>query len=269
LTSSLNFDRAADFYDATRTLPADASRRLTDALEREVRSVGGRVLEVGVGTGRIARPLLARGISLTGVDISSRMMAKFLEQLPNGTQAELLLGDATCLPFAAGSFPAVLSSHVLHLVSSLDGALLEVRRVLTPDGIFLNTHRRYPEPSAYSVHGDKWDQLLARFGVARRRYPGEEEIPDALRAMGGRLRSDVVAAWDSTETLEALLHETRSRTHSWSWEIPDDVFAECLREYELWARANLPPRDTVRIVQQMDVWTFQQQASSAQVQVSS
>jgi ubiquinone/menaquinone biosynthesis C-methylase UbiE len=97
---SLSFDRAATFYDATRALNAHVAERLTDALEREIRAAGNRVLEPGVGTGRIARPVAERGIRVTGVDISSRMMEQLSAQLTRPHRARPRVGDATRLPFA-------------------------------------------------------------------------------------------------------------------------------------------------------------------------
>jgi ubiquinone/menaquinone biosynthesis C-methylase UbiE len=72
---SVNFDRAAAYYDATRALPAGTMDRLTAMLAAEL---GGRqpCLEVGVGTGRIALPLRRRGITLAGIDISGAMLRR-------------------------------------------------------------------------------------------------------------------------------------------------------------------------------------------------
>lgn len=68
---SISFDRAADFYDATRALPRQVMQGLTAALLDEIRAADAKtVLEVGVGTGRIARPLLERGVHVCGVDIT-------------------------------------------------------------------------------------------------------------------------------------------------------------------------------------------------------
>ena len=78
MPESLSFDRVADRYDATRVHPAEASAEIAAGLMR----VGGlqsgaEVLEIGIGTGRIALPLLASGVNVTGIDIAPRM----LEQL--------------------------------------------------------------------------------------------------------------------------------------------------------------------------------------------
>ena len=72
MSESISFERAADFYDKTRALPDEVANKLTEALFAELSNAGAEsVLEVGVGTGRISRPLMARGIRVHGVDISS------------------------------------------------------------------------------------------------------------------------------------------------------------------------------------------------------
>lgn len=53
---------------------------------------GGRVLELAIGTGRIALPLAARGIDVTGIDISVEMVAK-LRAKPGGDQIPVVMGD--------------------------------------------------------------------------------------------------------------------------------------------------------------------------------
>ncbi|HEX2420944.1 MAG TPA: class I SAM-dependent methyltransferase, partial [Acidimicrobiia bacterium] len=53
---------------------------------------GGRVLELAIGTGRIALPLKERGIDITGIDISPEMVAK-LRQKPGGADIPVVIGD--------------------------------------------------------------------------------------------------------------------------------------------------------------------------------
>ena len=53
---------------------------------------GGPVLELAIGTGRIALPLTARGIRVDGIDFSSAMVAK-LRAKPGGAQIAVTMGD--------------------------------------------------------------------------------------------------------------------------------------------------------------------------------
>src|SRR3972149_3327510 len=59
------------------------------------------------------------------------------------------LAAAALLPFASGAFRAALTVHVLHLVSSWQAALAEIRRVLAPGGVFIHHFTRY-EPNTWA-----------------------------------------------------------------------------------------------------------------------
>jgi SAM-dependent methyltransferase len=50
-----------------------------------------------------------------------------------------VVGEAECLPFAAGSFDLIVSNLALHWVNDLPGALIQLRAALRPDGFFLAT----------------------------------------------------------------------------------------------------------------------------------
>lgn len=59
----------------------------------------GRALELGVGTGRFALPLAARGVAVTGIDASAAMLTR-LRARPGGTALPVLLGDFADPPLA-------------------------------------------------------------------------------------------------------------------------------------------------------------------------
>jgi hypothetical protein len=58
---------------------------------------GGPALELGVGTGRIALPLAARGVPVTGIDGSQRMVDR-LRAKPGGDRIEVCIGDFADVP---------------------------------------------------------------------------------------------------------------------------------------------------------------------------
>ena len=65
---------------------------------------GGRALEFGIGTGRIALPLSARGIEVHGIDLSRAMVAKLREK-PGGAEIDVTFGDfATATAGQPGTF---------------------------------------------------------------------------------------------------------------------------------------------------------------------
>ncbi|HUG85697.1 MAG TPA: class I SAM-dependent methyltransferase [Euzebya sp.] len=125
-----NFDRAADFYDETRALPP---AQMELFLQRLRDQLGGArsVLEVGVGTGRVAVPLAQGGLHVTGVDISERMLAVLRAKR---SPVDAQVADATDLPFATDRFDAGLAVHVLHLIPAWQEAVAELVRVVRPGG---------------------------------------------------------------------------------------------------------------------------------------
>jgi SAM-dependent methyltransferase len=111
---------------------------------------GGRVLELGVGTGRLAVPLAAAGLAVTGVDASPEMLDR-LRTRPGGDQITAILGDFTSAA-AGGPYDLVLIAFsTLFLVPSQDGqlaVLANARRHLRPGGLvvveaFVPDHSRW------------------------------------------------------------------------------------------------------------------------------
>lgn len=138
LEPSVNFDRAADFYDETRGFPAaeipHVARLYTRAAALTAES---RLIEIGVGTGRLALPVAAEtGAHITGVDISTAMMQRLIDKRTT-ERIDLLLGDARQLPLPGAIFDAAVVTHVFHLIPNWETALAELARVLKPDGVLL------------------------------------------------------------------------------------------------------------------------------------
>lgn len=104
---------------------------------------GERVLDVGCGTGVIARQAAAAvGAtgSVTGVDVSDEMI-ELAGTLPStGAPIEWRQGDAAALPFADGTFDVVLCQMSLMFVEDRAAAAREMHRVLVPGGrVLLST----------------------------------------------------------------------------------------------------------------------------------
>lgn len=217
----VSFDRVADIYDATRGFAEGVVERVAVALEEEL-SNDSTVLEVGVGTGRIAAPLAERGIDVTGVDISVAMLAKAKAK---GLKA-LLLADARALPFADGAFDHVVTVHVTHLISDWRLALAESGRV---------ARSRYASIATERIECDAeelrraYEELCAKAGFeVRHQGIREREIPDVIAPT----KSLVVA--ESTEMVDAkkAMERYRSRTFSNQWDIPEDVHEGAMSELE-------------------------------------
>lgn len=94
---------------------------------------GGRVLDVGAGTGAASRVALAVGAaSVVAVDVAFGMLACDAPQRPPG-----VVGDALALPFAAWTFDAAVAAFSLNHLTDPASGLREMARVTRPRGAIL------------------------------------------------------------------------------------------------------------------------------------
>jgi phosphatidylethanolamine/phosphatidyl-N-methylethanolamine N-methyltransferase len=98
--------------------------------------IGGRVLDVGVGTG-ICLPHYTRASAVVGIDLSEPMLRKARERtaaLRLSNIESLAVMDAERLEFADNSFDVVVAQYVVNTVPHPEAALDEFARVLKPGG---------------------------------------------------------------------------------------------------------------------------------------
>src|SRR5579872_7140980 len=123
-------ERAAAGHDAAGFLAAEVAERLADRLA-DMRRGFPCALDLGCRGGVLARRLAGCGGIANLIQADGAL--GFARQAP-GLR---LVAEAEALPFAPASFDLVMSGLALHWVNDLPGALLQLRRVLKPDGLFL------------------------------------------------------------------------------------------------------------------------------------
>jgi phosphatidylethanolamine/phosphatidyl-N-methylethanolamine N-methyltransferase len=134
------YDRWAPVYDLVFGNVFKTGRRESIAAAERV---GGRILEVGVGTG-ISLPLYSRGCRLVGIDIADAMLEKARRRVADLalTNVEhLAVMDAEQLAFDDESFDVVVAQYVVTAVPNPEAALGEFMRVLRPGGELVITTR--------------------------------------------------------------------------------------------------------------------------------
>ncbi len=214
-SSQVSFDRVAHRYDETRGLPADQMDPILDVLEKELAD-DRLVLEVGVGTGRFGWPLQARGVPLIGVDIAPRMLAQGREK---GLK-DVLLATALHLPFPPRTFDAVLSIHVLHLISDWRAALQEVARVSRRALYTVATYWDMAE-GPYAVYRETIESLGHSWGP--RGLP-ERELPDTVPPS----HRVVIGTFQQEVELKEEIRRLDERVMSGQWDLPDEVHTEAM-----------------------------------------
>src|SRR5271166_1244940 len=127
------YARWAPVYDLVFGALFDQGRRAAIAAAERV---GGRILEVGVGTG-ISLPGYSSRNRIIGIDLSAAMLRKAQRRvadlsLTNVEKLEVM--DAEHLSFPDASFDVVVANHVISTVPNPEAALDECARMLRPGG---------------------------------------------------------------------------------------------------------------------------------------
>ena len=233
MAGSIPFDRAAEYYDRTRTMSPPVHAATMQLLSAEVAGRG-TVLEIGVGTGQVALALHAGGVPMTGVDLSGPMVAKLIEKAGGRPPFPLALADGAALPFRARTFGAAVLRHVLHLVPAYEEVVGEVVRVLRDGGVALVS------AGWHSPVGDELEAVLsARLRSARRHVGLDPRDVDALdaafvaRGAAPRPLEPIVAP--GTETLAEYLDSIERNVYSWTWRLSADDRAAIASDVRTWA----------------------------------
>ena len=215
-------DRIAEVYDTmTESMPDPV-----DCVDRLAELAGpGPALELGIGTGRVALPLAARGVEVHGIDASAAMVEQ-LRAKPGGEAIGVTMGDFADVP-VAGSYRLVyvVFNTFFALLSQDDQVrcFAGVARHLTPDGVFVLT-AFVPDLSLYSagqsvrVHGLGLDHVrldAARHDPVAQRVDFQHVLmtADGIRFLPGALRY----AWPPELDLMARLAGLRLRERWGGW----------------------------------------------------
>jgi len=190
-------------------------------------TAGARVLDVGCGTGRLAVPL-SEGHAVVGVDASREMLAVARGKR---SHAGFVLGDASRLPFAAGTFEVAVAMLVLHLLPDFRTCVREMARVARRAVIAtidVPARRKHAIDDAFpSLHA-----------IDEGRFPRVAAIEEACRETGW----DRVERHDVGRRVESSVGEfierVRGRYVSTLTLLPDGEFERGLA----WLEAELPKR---------------------------
>jgi SAM-dependent methyltransferase len=222
-------------YDRRRHLRARDFDAWMVAARRYLPGPGGRVLDLGSGTGRFTVALAeATGATVVACEPSAAMPAVCRAARPGHP---IVGGKAPATPFRAGAFDAIWASQVAHRVDDLAAFAGNVRRVLKPGGHLLLRGGFGPpgELPLYRYFPEAWAQ-------------GKEQISEVLAAAGLHQSPHVPA-----ESPDEFIDRARSRSLSNLAGLADSVFQSGLRAMEQHAREG-GMQD--RIVERLDLVVF-------------
>ena len=250
--SAQAFDEISRVYDATRQ---PLTPEVLDRIAACLRNWGvEKLLDVGIGTGRVAKPLIERRFEVAGVDASRGMLLKAREK----QLRDLVRGAADFLPFRDASFDTVLFVHVLHVLEEPRRAIREACRVGRLGAVALVEPKAPGEPDPLERPETNPRQLVYA-------YLREEGIEIPTRSGGPRLRDRALLAETPPEELEIVsddsITEPLARDLSvleaggsrWTLHVPPDVLVRAVTR----ARQEIGDRThTYRRIRALAHWTL-------------
>jgi ubiquinone/menaquinone biosynthesis C-methylase UbiE len=172
---------------------------------------GQRVLDVGTGTGVAAEVARSLGGDAVGVDASLEMLRAGRAAHP---ELHLAAAEAIDLPFANGTFDAVVGTFVLAHFARVDTALFDIVRVTRPRGTVAFTSWA----DARDAFGDTWLELVSEV------VPKELLGPSIARAIPNHDRFTKRASVEEALHDAGLRHvRTEPARYEWSYSL-DDYF---------------------------------------------
>ena len=128
------WDKNAGRYDRFMRKDRAAYDEMYELIRPEVKA--NTVLELATGTGLIAKNIVNAAAHIEATDASPEMIAE-AKRDNRSAKLHFSVQDMFCLPYADGSFDAVIVSNALHIVPQPEKALREIGRVLKDDGVLI------------------------------------------------------------------------------------------------------------------------------------
>jgi phosphatidylethanolamine/phosphatidyl-N-methylethanolamine N-methyltransferase len=142
------------------------------AAAEAAREVGGKILEVGVGTG-LSFDDCDFTTEITGIDLSAPMLAKARRKMASGRYPyvkDLRLMDAHQMNFADAAFDCVVAQFVITLVANPEQVLSECHRVVKPGGRIILVNHLYSE-TGVAAAVERWAAKRTRALGLRPEFP--------------------------------------------------------------------------------------------------
>ena len=188
------FNEVAVEYDRNRPSYPDAL--VDQACEVAGIRDGGRVLEIGCGTGQLTRSLLERGLRVTALDPGDQLIGIAEENLRDAGDVEFIRARLEDIQLPGESYQAVFSASAIHWVDP-DLSWGKIADALAPSGTLA---------------------LIQYFGLQERRSADDQEaLLSALR----RHACEIAATWptyrDLDHTIAGVQERRRNVADAWSW----------------------------------------------------
>jgi ubiquinone/menaquinone biosynthesis C-methylase UbiE len=256
-----SFDtRVAVQYDALRGHPPEVAAQVGRAIAAEAGS-GARILELGVGTGRIASPTVAAGCEVVGIDLSAHMLSNLAqrEEARSG-RLSLVRGDITRLPFQDAAFDGAVCVHVLHLVDDSRDVLAQLLRLTRP-GCPVMLGRDWVDPASFAGQiRNLFRQAVVDCSETVSMPTGARGFVQQMLELGAEAENQgaekTAVEWETELTPRQVLDGIRSRDDAESWVLPDGLLARVMERLDAHCDAQWPDRDAPHTVKRRFVYSL-------------
>ncbi len=239
-----NYDNAVEYYDATRGYREGVVERYRDALFAFTGAdASARILELGIGSGLIARAFQPVAQRYVGIDYSLGMMRLIAGKLGGGFSPLLAQADARYLPFSAGCFDLVHAARVFHHLQDWRECINEARRLLRRGGALVIAENIAPADSdrpPWEIVQDKWDEILSGLGVEddgadHGIWLTDDAMRQYMESTGAQVDAvDLLRYLEKAVSPRIMVERRAARMFSSDWRLPAALHKEAARALQDW-----------------------------------
>lgn len=256
------YDNIAQIYDQTRWLTPSVAEEVADFMINLTGATSETsFLEPGVGTGLNVLPLVKRGYSVTGIDVSEAMLAQFRQKFTEiPANLTLLHADASQLPLPDNSFDVVLTVHMLHTVANWKAFLDDIARVLKPGGFYLNC--QWITPPARREFEDYYRSILSKYENSQQEFKNvcsaieNIDVEGYFKSKGYSSKYFIANEWEVTNTVAELLGYFKSRAYGLCWRDSDARFYEIINEFEAFCVEHYALTTVLSSNAKFEIWAY-------------
>jgi SAM-dependent methyltransferase len=242
------FDAVAPYFDRHRTMPDGVAEKVRAAIlsalasdQADAAGTSLRLLDLGVGSGRIGSPFVAAGDDYIGLDLSYPMLQAFRRLRDTRFRAVLVQADGCALPFGNAIFDAVLLMQVFGGLHRWRRLLDEAQRVLRPDGAIILGRTVTPADGVDAQMKQHLGILLGELATRPEQQNTREHAEKYLAEIASNRTLFVAASWSAERSPRNYL-DRHARGTQFS-QLPRSAGQASLRELGVWARTQFGTLD--------------------------
>jgi len=190
----------------------------------------------GIGTGRIAIPFSEKGYSITGIDISEKMLAVLeerLQQTGGSLPITLRKADVEKLPFPDNSFDIAIAVHLFYFIPQWKRAVGEILRVLRENSPFILMHTGGGMEIPFINQRYKDLCVEQGFPIPDIGVESNGEVTEYCQSLG-YITEWIRDRWQWAQRIQLgkALDYMKARAYSFTTLAPDDIHAKALETLE-------------------------------------